>query len=955
MADGIRSAQYTSSENGTATGTRVLATPYLPLVILLTLLAFALRVYRLGHQSLWYDEGFSVWLAGKDLASITTGDFNPPLYVYLLHFWLGGAGTTEFAVRFLSLLFSVLAVPLTIRLGTRLFDRPTGLLGGLLVAVAPLHLWYAQETRMYAMVTALSLLACGALFEALQGRRACWPIYLGATVAAVYTHYYAWMVVAAQTVFVLWWLTRIWGGRLLRRAQRLGAVAGRQPWPGLPRPFRLWLLSQIALVLAVVPWLPILREHYRYQNLTYWPGTLSLQWVAERTFTAFSVGETLGGDLAHWATLAFLTLGLVGIVGTLVRDRRKVDGVVFTTLYVVVPVLLLYLIVHDRPKFAPRYLMIATPGFYLLAAAGLRALWPRRRDALLWRPLGALAVVGSLAFLLTTSARSAVNMYFDPTYAREDFRGLARYLEQHVGEDEGVLLLSGHFFPVFQYYYHRTNWLPLPTDTRPSPSVDEPITLAIAEEIDRFAVNRSGLWIVLWQDEVVDPNGVVLALLDRVGRPLPVERQFHGLELRHYRLPSDALFAVDIQRPLGITPIPQVRLVGYDLLTDPTPADTPVDVLLYWQALAPMDKNYKVSLRLLDDQGIVWAVRDGQLAGFWYPTYRWDTGEVVLGRHKIPLPPGIPPGRYELRAIFYDAEGSMNAVELSLGDIAVARPSRPPTVEALQIPHPFSAFFGGLELLGYDVAPLEAPPGAEITVTLFWRAHQGPGIQRRFQLRLGDSLIPLRLSYPIEQWRAGDVFQTRHRVRVPARNPGGVQPLQLVVLDADGQMVAPPAQLAEMTVTVADRRFEVPTDISHPERVELGTGVTFLGYDILTPVVKPGGTLRFRLYWRARAPMEISYKVFTHLLNVYQGQEQGMWGQLDRVPVHGTRPTTGWLPGEVLIDEYEMQVDPGAPPGEYYIEVGMYDWRTMQRLPAIAGGQRLPGDRVLLEGVRIEP
>ena len=931
---------------------------YLPLIVLLTLLAFALRIYRLDHQSLWYDEGFSVWLAGQDLVSITRGDFNPPLYVYLLHFWLGWAGKTEFAVRFLSLLFGVLTVPLTVRLGTRLFDRATGLLGGLLVAVAPLHLWYAQEARMYAMVTALSLLACVALFEALRGRRSAWPIYLVATVGAVYTHYYAWMVVAAQTAFVLWWLVRTWGLRMWRRAQVLGAVAGRRPWPGPPRPFFLWLLSQVALFLAVLPWLPFVREHYRYQNLTYWPGTLSLQWVAERTLTAFSVGETLQGDLARWATFAFLILALTGVIGTLLRERRKLDSVVFATLYVVVPMLLLYMIVRDRPKFAPRYLMIATPGFYLLAAAGLRALWPRRRDAFVWRLLGVLVVLVALGFLVTTSARSAANMYFDPVYAREDFRGLARYLEENVGPDEGVLLLSGHFFPVFQYYYRRDNWLKLPTDTSPSPSVDEPITLDIGSELDRFAVNRKGLWIVLWQDEVVDPNGVVLALLDRVAEAVPVEAQFHGLKLRRYRLPPNALFAKeasDIQHPLGVTPIPEVRLVGYDLLSEPTPADAPMDVLLYWQALAPMDANYKVSLRLMDDQGVLWAIRDGQLAGFWYPTYRWDTGEVVLGRHQIPLPAGMLPGEYELRMVFYDAEGRINAVEVSLGRVRVARPAQPSAVEALAIPHPLSAFFGGLELLGYDLTPQQAPPGAEIDLTLFWRAHQGPGIQRRFQLLLGDFQIPLRLSYPVEAWRAGDVFQTRHRIRIPASNPGGIQSIQLVVLDSEGQAVASAVRLTDVTVTVADRLFEVPTTISRPERVELGTGVTFLGYDIETPVVKPGGTLRFTLYWQARAPMNTSYKVFTHLLNVYEGQERGMWAQLDRVPVYDSRPTTGWLPGEVFIDRYEVRVDPGAPPGEYVIEIGMYNPATLERLPAMAAGHRLEGDRILLEGIRVEP
>jgi 4-amino-4-deoxy-L-arabinose transferase-like glycosyltransferase len=920
-------------------------------IILLMLLAFALRVYRLDHQSLWYDEGFSVWLAGKDLATITTGDFNPPLYIYLLHFWTQVAGTSEFAARFFSLIFSLLIIPLGYRVGKELFDRSTGLVAAFLLTIAPLHLWYAQEVRMYAQVTALSLLATLALLRALRGRRQAWFVYVAATVAAVYTHYYAWMIVAAQGAFVFWWVVRVWAGRAWRRAQVLGAVAGHRTTPSLPPPFLFWLLSQIVLILATLPWMPFLINHYRHQTLSYWPGKLSFQWVAQRTFLAFSVGGTLKGDLAQWALIGFLTLIAIGVLGSLVRDRGSLDSVVLSTLLLVVPLVALYMIVRDRPKFAPRYLMVASPAFYLLAAAGLRAIWPRRTDGVLVRVIGSAVTLGALIFLTTTAVQSASNMYFDPAYAREDFRGLARFLEQNVGEDEGVLLLSGHFFPVFEYYYHRDNWVPVPGHPTPSPSVTDVVTLDVAEELDRFAANHRGLWVVLWQDEVVDPNGVVLALLDRAGQRVPIEAKFHGLGLRYYRLPPTALFTSEISHPLGLSPVAEVRLAGYDLLNEPTPADQPVDVLLYWQALAPMSRNYKVSLRLRDDQGLLWAIEDSQLAGFWYPTYRWTTGEVVLGRHPIPLPAGIPPGEYNLDMIFYAAENKFEPLELHLGRIAIDRPATPPTVEQLSIPHPMTAFFGGLELLGYDLGTTETTPGGEIDVTLFWRAHQGPGIHRRLRLQLGDSVIPIVPSYPMEQWQAGDVFRTQHRIRVPAGNHGGIQPLQVAVFDNTGVALAPPARLADVTVAISHRRFDVPADISHPERVALGPNVTFLGYDIEPQRAKPGDRFHLTLYWRALGPTDKSYKVFTHLLNV----GIGMWGQVDAYPVNGTRPTTGWLPGEVIVDRYDIPVDPAAPPGKYVIEIGMYDPQTKERLPAVAGGQRLTEDRILVEGIRVEP
>jgi DNA topoisomerase IB len=97
--------------------------------------------------------------------------------------------------------------------------------------------------------------------------------------------------------------------------------------------------------------------------------------------------------------------------------------------------------------------------------------------------------------------------------------------------------------------------------------------------------------------------------------------------------------------------------------------------------------------------------------------------------------------------------------------------------------------------------------------------------------------------------------------------------------------------------------------------------------------------------------MKTSYTVFVHLLDA----QSRTWGQRDNLPAKGTHPTTSWLPGEVVIDEYEITVDAGAPAGEYQIEVGMYDLATMLRLPANdEQGNPLPDDRILLSKVRVE-
>jgi hypothetical protein len=129
--------------------------------------------------------------------------------------------------------------------------------------------------------------------------------------------------------------------------------------------------------------------------------------------------------------------------------------------------------------------------------------------------------------------------------------------------------------------------------------------------------------------------------------------------------------------------------------------------------------------------------------------------------------------------------------------------------------------------------------------------------------------------------------------------------------------------------------------------------VELIGYSLDLPpgqpTARPSDTLHLTLVWRCLAPMERSYTVFTHLLDE-SGQIRG---QQDNVPVSGSYPTPLWAEGEVVIDEYEIEIQADAPAGPAVIEVGMYDPATMQRL-AVLDPTGATGDRVLLGDIGIE-
>ena len=181
------------------------------LLLLIILVAFALRVYRLDAQSLWYDEGVTATLTQQSLSELTAWtarDIQPPLYYYVVAGWGRMVGWSEWSLRFVSAWWGVLIVPLMAQLAHRLVRAPTiALAATVLSALHPLLIYYSQEARMYTMVVTLGIVA-GYLFlhaidsDRINGKvnRAAWIQYVLVATASVYTHYFAFFLLLTFVV-----------------------------------------------------------------------------------------------------------------------------------------------------------------------------------------------------------------------------------------------------------------------------------------------------------------------------------------------------------------------------------------------------------------------------------------------------------------------------------------------------------------------------------------------------------------------------------------------------------------------------------------------------------------------------------------------------------------------------------------------------------------------------------
>ncbi len=129
----------------------------------------------------------------------------------------------------------------------------------------------------------------------------------------------------------------------------------------------------------------------------------------------------------------------------------------------------------------------------------------------------------------------------------------------------------------------------------------------------------------------------------------------------------------------------------------------------------------------------------------------------------------------------------------------------------------------------------------------------------------------------------------------------------------------------------------------HPSPASLGDHYRFLGYDLRLTEAAPGDRIPLALYWQATEPVTEDLSVFVHLLDP---AGELAW-QEDGAAAHGTRPTWSWAPGEVVVDPHTVALPEDLPEGNYLLTVGLYDWRTGERLPAVgADGTRLPQDRL---------
>jgi hypothetical protein len=616
---------------------------HIPLVLALVvlLLAAGLRFHQLGAQSLWNDEGNSVVQAGRsltDIAEHAARDIHPPGYYLLLSGWRALAGDSEFALRMLSSLASVVSVALAFSLGRRLFSPWAGLLAALFVALNTFSIYYAQEARMYALLALLGAAGMWALVGLVRRPGWRWAVALGLVNAAgLYTHYAYPFLILAQGLLVLVRLIQL-------RTER----------PALRKLTGGFALSAAITALLFLPLAPT-----ALAQVTGWPSTGEPVPLGD-ALRAITLWLTYGVT-AQAATLAIPLVVLV--FGLLDADGRADTRwrALVPVLWVLVPVGAFLLLGLYRPQNL-KFLIASEIGLALWLARGLWILWslqPVRRRGGSPRALlivARAAAAGAFVWMIGTMALNLPALYSDPALQRADYRAIAAEIRARERPGDAIILDAPNQAEVFGYYYDGdTPIFLLP----PGLGGDDAETRAAVEAI---LADFERVWAVFWGEVERDPNRVVETTLD-AGAFEAGDRWYGDVRLAQYVMPAP----LNEPCPAGAQFGDHITLAACRLNSR---AFTPGDALqlqLEWLADAPLTDRYKVFVQLLDADGVLVTQRDSEPVGGLGLTTTWQPGQPVTDNHALFLPGDLAPGDYRLILGLYALDAPNARLPVSTG------------------------------------------------------------------------------------------------------------------------------------------------------------------------------------------------------------------------------------------------------------------------------------------------
>jgi 4-amino-4-deoxy-L-arabinose transferase-like glycosyltransferase len=468
-----------------------------------------LRLYDLDGESIWVDEGQTIYLSSHDLPQVieeSSNDNHPPLYTILLHFWMKIVPHTTFYFRLLSVIFGVLAIILIYIVGKELIDQNTGLVSAFFLAFSILHLHFSQEVRSYMLVVVLILLSYYLLIRLdRQSKLRILILYIIVNTFLVYTHFLGWFIILAQNIFY--------------------AIQ----FPLHKDRFKHVIIADAIIVVLYLPWLNTMLARFSDLQKEFWvsiPTWLSIPQaflVHAGTYTIFGMTLLLVFFILCLRSLFVIQEGKIRIRRLNVKEKYLV------LLWMWIPILIPFVLSFVfAPVFITRITIGASLALYLLSAIGLVSL-----------PKKSLKIgVSIFCFILFLGNCS---IYYKETN-KERWKEATEFIEKNAQSGDLLIFHAGFCLDrAFNYYAERDDLI-----KQSFPEVGLDVNQDNIHEVTSRLEDFHTVWVILSHSR--DKNNLILKTIETefklinhkeyISKGINSHRPYTGIEIFQFSSPG---------------------------------------------------------------------------------------------------------------------------------------------------------------------------------------------------------------------------------------------------------------------------------------------------------------------------------------------------------------------------------------------------------------------------------
>ena len=658
----------------------------------LTILAFFLRRFHLGAESLWFDEADIVAQArqplGNLLESFSRAGENGPLYTLMLHFWIGlydgvpevaramhlvFGSSYEAPVRGLAMLFGTAAIPAMYALARRTGGTTLGIISATLLSINPFHLWYSQDAKMYTLLVLMTLLTTWLYMLALERNNVqLWAAYVVATWIMLTSHSLSGLVLLAQIVATPFLMRNPEHEAKNNKDMDAQQAEDVETSDSAPRnPHWIWAFALIIVPIFPIIWLRAAALITGTVESGNWYASTTLPDILLTIFVKFAVNQAAPwhiteGFALSWEGVGAVAMGILALAGVTVllrqlttnklpqatgitdQDTNDPKSAIVLALWLV-PVLLFWLLTIALPLFHPRYLLMALPPYLIMTAAGILAL--RQRNSLF--------VVLPLALLAISTGVALASVNYSTQAQKEDWRGAMTYVQDHLRLRDVIVPFPGYLQSAVRLYYKPGGPALVPDrpiGTIKSLRTEDYGTREMEDELRRIATCNERAWLIVSpvRADGEDPQHEVLQWFQY--NFLTFDTQvFNGVTV--YGISFNSVYNCWNVNPdyLELHTFENgLEFQGYiyelrdDDSTPSQPDASYLPLTLFWRAHNRMLEDYDFRIQVIAPSGEV--VKDealGPLNGY-FPTSQWHPNLTLMDYRDIRLPGGLTPGDYHI-------------------------------------------------------------------------------------------------------------------------------------------------------------------------------------------------------------------------------------------------------------------------------------------------------------------